>query len=434
LSACGGAEPTESPSTETESLVEPAAEQATTEEPAEPAAEETATEEAVPVPVTEEAATEVKEAESEAAEQEMITTASGLQYVIIEQGTGETPQTGDVVAVHYTGTLEDGTKFDSSYDRGEPIKFPLGRGHIIPGWDEGIALLTVGSKAKLIIPPELAYGEQGAGSVIPPNATLIFEVELLSIQPGPPTAPTEVNEADYSITESGLKYFDFVVGDGEPPQPEQLVSVHYTGWLEDGTMFDSSLIQGQPFSFALGLGQVIAGWDEGVASMKVGGKRQLVIPAELAYGEQGTGGVIPPNATLIFEVELLSIQPGPPAAPTGVEKTDYITTESGLKYFDFVVGDGDSPQPGQMVLVHYTGWLEDGTMFDSSLSRGQPFSFVIGQGQVIAGWDEGVASMKVGGKRQLVIPAELAYGQQGAGGVIPPDATLIFEVELLGVE
>jgi peptidylprolyl isomerase len=99
-----------------------------------------------------------------------------------------------------------------------------------------------------------------------------------------------------------------------------------------------------------------------------------------------------------------------------------------------VEGDGPSPETGQTVTVHYTGWLEDGTKFDSSLDRGQPFTFAIGMGQVIAGWDEGVATMKVGGKRQLVIPSELGYGEQGAGAVIPPNATLIFEVELLAVQ
>lgn len=115
------------------------------------------------------------------AQEDLITTSSGLQYVILEEGTGETPKPGSVVSVHYTGTLEDGTQFDSSIGR-EPIRFPLGQGHVIPGWDEGIALLKVGSKARFIIPPELAYGERGAGDVIPPNATLIFEVELLSIE------------------------------------------------------------------------------------------------------------------------------------------------------------------------------------------------------------------------------------------------------------
>ena len=110
------------------------------------------------------------------------------------------------------------------------------------------------------------------------------------------------------------------------------------------------------------------------------------------------------------------------------------TTRSGLKYIDLVPGTGAVPETGQKVTVHYTGYLTDGKKFDSSVDRNEPFSFVIGTGQVIKGWDEGVITMKVGGKRKLIIPAELGYGVRGAGGVIPPSAELIFDVELLGVE
>lgn len=110
-----------------------------------------------------------------------------------------------------------------------------------------------------------------------------------------------------------------------------------------------------------------------------------------------------------------------------------ITTSSGLKYTDIEVGDGKSPLSGQGVSVHYTGTLEDGTKFDSSHDRNSPFNFTIGIGRVIPGWDEGVMSMKVGGKRKLVIPPDLGYGARGAGGVIPPNATLIFDVELLAI-
>ncbi|MFN6565852.1 FKBP-type peptidyl-prolyl cis-trans isomerase [Dendronalium sp. ChiSLP03b] len=111
-----------------------------------------------------------------------------------------------------------------------------------------------------------------------------------------------------------------------------------------------------------------------------------------------------------------------------------VTNPSGLQYKDLKEGTGVTPQRGQTVTVHYTGTLEDGTKFDSSRDRGQPFKFKIGVGQVIQGWDEGVGSMKVGGRRQLIIPSELGYGSRGAGGVIPPNATLIFDVELLEVK
>ena len=125
-------------------------------------------------------------------------------------------------------------------------------------------------------------------------------------------------------------------------------------------------------------------------------------------------------------------------AMTTAATAETVTTPSGLKYQDEVVGTGPEPKAGQQVTVHYTGWLDEGgkkgKKFDSSRDRNQPFSFPLGAGQVIKGWDEGVATMKTGGKRTLIIPPQLGYGARGAGGVIPPNATLIFDVELLGAK
>ena len=238
-------------------------------------------------------------------------------------------------------------------------------------------------------------------------------------------------------TDSGLQYDDTTAGTGATARAGQDVKVHYTGWLfkdgEKGTKFDSSKDRGEPFEFELDGGMVIKGWDEGVQGMQVGGTRVLVIPPQLGYGARGAGGVIPPNATLMFEVELLGVSGGAEA----IELNQLATTASGLQFEDVKEGEGATAEAGKRVTVHYTGWLykdgQRGRKFDSSKDRRDPFRFHLGAGEVIKGWDEGVQGMKVGGTRFLVIPSELGYGAYGAGGVIPPHATLLFEVELLAV-
>ena len=239
--------------------------------------------------------------------EDFITTDSGLKYRITEHGNGELPKAGDRVVVHYTGKLEDGTKFDSSLDRNEPFIFELGARQVIKGWDEGIALLHKGDEASFIVPPELGYGSRATGP-IPPNSTLLFDVELVNILPAIEIDPFNIEGKASITTDSGLKYYLVKEGIGKKAAAGDEVTVHYTGYFEDGSIFDSSVKRDQPFKFTLGIKRVIAGWDEGVALMKIGDKMHFVIPYQLAYGETGYPGVIPPKATLIFDVELLGIK------------------------------------------------------------------------------------------------------------------------------
>jgi len=352
-------------------------------------------------------------------------------------GTGAEAKKGDTVTIEYTGWLSTKSKsdpVDSSYEHSEPFRFVLGQGTVIQGWEKGILGMKVGGKRKLTIPPDLGYGATGAGNgAVPPNAVLVFELELVDVQDPSlvtplPTSSSATTVFPTVVTATGLKIEDLVIGDGREVKKGDNITVAYTGWLEDGTKFDSSSNHETPFQFILGKGDVIEGWDQGLLGMKVGGKRKLTIPPDLGYGAAGAvGGRIPPNATLIFEVEILAALGPPPAtlAPTSITE---------LKIEDLVVGDGPEAKAGDTIRVHYTGWLEDDTKFDSSLDRGEPIEFVLGKGTVIAGWDQGLLGMKVGGKRRLTIPPDLAYGASGAGDIIPANAALIFEVELLEIK
>jgi peptidylprolyl isomerase len=358
------------------------------------------------------------------------TTASGLQFLEITPGTGEAPKVGDVVTMQYIASLADGAELANTYTQNKPVTIVWSSNSLLPGWKEAIGLMKVGGKSKVVIPPALAFGEQGNGS-IPPNAQIVIEMELLSVKPAP--VPTTVSADQLTKTASGLEYYDIVKGDGAEAVKNGNVSTQYSLWVKTDTAnsFIGSSDAAAPVSFVVGRGDVVfPGWEEGVTGMKVGGKRLLVIPAALGLGAQANGD-IPANAILVMEIQLVTANE--PRVATKVDEKDYTTTQSGLKFYDLKVGDGASPTAGQTVVVHYTGWLVDGVQFDSSVDRAQPFSFKIGAGNVIPGWDEGVATMKIGGKRQLVVPPALAYGDTGSGSVIPPGATLIFEVELISI-
>ncbi len=242
------------------------------------------------------------------------------------------------------------------------------------------------------------------------------------------------DDSEGGDTPPTVEIIDIETGAGDPVVDGDRVDVHYIGYLDDGTVFDSWYDRDESFTFQLGANEVIAGWDEGVIGMAPGGFRRLIIPAELAYGDQARGD-IPPNSELTFEIELLGITncPQPDTSPPSINvDAETFTTEGGVEVIIIERGSAEDPtQAGDSVSMNYTGWLTaDGTMFDSSYSRCEEFTFLLGSGQVIQGWDEGILGMSPGDVRRLIIPAELAYGEQ-ARSSIPANSSLTFDVELI---
>jgi peptidylprolyl isomerase len=268
------------------------------------------------------------------------------------------------------------------------------------------------------------------------------------------TDGTDVRDPDPDLKElsAGVKFRDLKAGVGDECPEGAKVKAHYTGWLPDGTVFDSSRDTGKAVDFSLD--RVVPGWQVGIPGMKKGGVRKLVIPAGMGYGDSPPkGSKIPPNSTLIFEVELVSFAGGAPKVkarprrspipadlsklsdgtrPTDDDKELKPLGTGGLLYRDLKLGDGEEVQLGAQPLMDYIGWLRsDGTEFDSSFKNGgRPLDMPLTQ--LIAGWQQGVPGMRVGGVRKLVIPPELGYGPRGSPPAIPPNATLVFEVEVLG--
>ncbi|MCI0882118.1 MAG: FKBP-type peptidyl-prolyl cis-trans isomerase [Chloroflexi bacterium] len=277
----------------------------------------------------------------------------------------------------------------------------------------------------------------------------------------PQDAPAfeDVSSEQLVARASGIRVFDRQTGDGPVPTIQDLVTVRYTGWLTDGCIFDSTFTRGQDAQLLLV--SLIPGWREAILTMATGTIRRVEIPSDLAYDDLGSPPTIPPNATLTFDIELVSVlTPAvaqmtataaaasftptpegsagvldcnagyPDTAPRydDVSGDQLVIQESGISVFDIAVGDGNSPGPDDTVNVHYTGWLTDGCVFDSSYTRGQVVSFPVGG--VIPGFRDAILGMSVGGHRRVEIPPERGYGDAGAGTAIPPGATIIFDIIL----
>lgn len=234
--------------------------------------------------------------------------SKGLKISDEKVGTGKPAAVGAGLKIHYTGWLLSGRKFASSKELGKPLEVTLGMGKMIKGWESGLDGMREGGVRWLHVAPSMGYGAT-AYTMIPPNSTLLFRVELISSEVDPEVAERmdffpDTASLKFEAGSEGLRYAVIKEGEGEPAKSGDRVSVHYTGWMVNGYKFDSSRDRGQPFAFALGAGSVIRGWELGVQGMLPGEKRILVIPPGLGYGSRGAGP-IPGGATLIFAVEYL---------------------------------------------------------------------------------------------------------------------------------
>ena len=337
------------------------------------------------------------------------------------EGSGREAVSGSTVEMEYVGVLGvDGTEFDSSWDPDDaPFSFVLDTGRVIPGWDEGIQGMKAGGRRVLQIPSAEAYGEQARSEIIVANSDLVFIVDLISVSPPPQPAPPIDDENLGSFAE--LQIIDLVVGEGCTAEPGDIAIVNYVGVdAVEGNEFDSSWTRGAPFQLVVSRGQVIDGWNEGIAGMNVGGERILQVPADLAYNE----------GDLVFRVHLEEIVEGPLAHTIEFEGP----APSELDVTTLVDGDGDEAQEGSIVDAQIVVMLyKSGVIVQSTYQDGAPTQLALRQGALLPGLEEGMLGTKVGEIRQIILPTSVAYPDGIPQGGIDADDALVFFVEPLRI-
>uniref|UniRef100_A0A1A8J1J6 peptidylprolyl isomerase n=1 Tax=Nothobranchius kuhntae TaxID=321403 RepID=A0A1A8J1J6_NOTKU len=290
----------------------------------------------------------------------------------------------DFIRYHYNGTLLSGETFDSSYARNSTYDTYLGQGDLIKGLDEGLLGMCVGERRVIIIPPFLAYGENGNGTKVPPQATLVIQALMVDVFNPKDDVVVAVREAPEGCTRRT------VAGD--------YIRYHYNGTFQDGTPFDSSYQRNSTYNTYVGMGYVIRGMDKALQGLCTGEKRRVVIPPHLAYGEGGVGNLIPGSAVLVFDIHVI---------------------------------DFHNPKDPVEIRITFTPQLHPPSpcmdQYDS------PSVTTLGANKVILGLEEGLKGMCVGERREVVIPPHWAHGENGAAGV-PGSAVLLFELELMELQ
>lgn len=315
-------------------------------------------------------------------------------------------EVSDFIRYHYNGTLLDGTLFDSSHTRMRTYDTYVGIGWLIAGMDQGLLGMCVGERRIITMPPSLGYGENGDGSDIPGQASLVFDVVLLDLH-NPRDGISVTNQI---VPETCTR--KTVAGD--------FVRYHYNGSLLDGTFFDSSYSRNRTYDTYVGQGYVIVGMDQGLIGVCVGEKRTITIPPHLAYGEEGTGSKIPGSAVLVFDVHIIDFHnPSDNTEVTVTHKPEECEKQT---------------KKGDFVKYHYNASLLDGTSIDSTYNYGKTYNIVLGANQVVPGMEDGLMEMCVGEKRHLVIPPHLGYGERGVTGEVPGSAVMVFDIELVDME
>lgn len=406
-------------------------------------------------------------------------TSRGLGYKFIKDAPGKNAVVGDVMEVELIMTIGDSVFMDTRQS-GQPAQFPLAAPSFNGDLMEGFSMMSPGDVAifKMPIDSLPTNPENPIPDFFKKAGTMDYSVTLLSVKTQQEAeAEQKKKMADQELAakaqvgidaqtmkaylkankivalpvSDGIFYRITKKGTGPMPKNGDNVSMNYTGKLLNDSVFDSNVLPRfnhvEPFIFKLGTGQVIQGWEKGVAMLPKGTKATLYIPSGMAYGLNGRPPMIPANSILIFDVEVVDVKGDESAMNDDKVIQDYlkshkvknaVKTASGMYYSITKLGTGPKPLAGQTVSMNYTGKLTTDTVFDSniipSFGHVQPFEFPLGQGRVIKGWDEGVALLPVGTKAVLYIPSAMGYGAAGSPPVIPQNAPLVFEVEVVEIK